>query len=327
MDIKCRVLYNSLRINWLLDPDMDVEPWQVENYRTLPLEDIFLRLSLQQIDLKRFTFLALAEAYENPEDLAQHLLTSHDADIKAQHQVYLLVFELWRRLLPEKPTWSIFCDELDYQIEQYDHNEAQSPEAIQDALSNLKVVLDENVDEGADPKEVFETVCAGCASDIESFLSDYIAEQIDEKNFSYAAELLDSFEEYVQDTKWFEFFHLRLSADSDLENAGELLKKVLIESSKSQDLEFNLDLLAFLVQGGDQKVFVHLVKQTMLLIETEEDFQDLVQICIDFYHLLDNEQIEKKILGILRKRPSPSPDKMVSQQDPDFKEILKAMVF
>ena len=58
-------------------------------------------------------------------------------------------------------------------------------------------------------------------------------------------------------------------------------------------------MLAFLVQGGDEKIFIGVVRQTIPLLQSEEDFQDLLTICADFYHLLDHEMIEKKIQNIL----------------------------
>lgn len=326
MDLERRALYNSLRMNWLLDPDMAVEPWQVDDYRNMPLENIFSRLKLQDIELDRTSFIALSEEYDSPEQLTEHLLTDPDSDERTQDQVYLLVFELWRRLLPEKPTLTIFCDELDHQVQLYDAGHSQNAEAIQDAIANLKMVLDENVDQGGDPMDVFEKVCSGCANDIESFLYDFIAEQIDEKNTSYAAELLDAFEDYVSDLKWFEFLRVRQLSTTDPEGANELLRKVIKESSAEPDLEFNLELLAFLVQGGDEKVFIGLVRQTIPLLQSEEDFQDLLTICADFYHLLDHELVEQKIQDILKKRSRIPFEKTIDLKDPDFMELFKAMV-
>ncbi len=45
MQIQRRVLYNSLRQNWLLDPELDVADWQVEDYRTLETEELFDRIA------------------------------------------------------------------------------------------------------------------------------------------------------------------------------------------------------------------------------------------------------------------------------------------
>ena len=92
------------------------------------------------------------------------------------------------------------------------------------------------------------------------------------------------------------------------------------------DLEFNLELLAFLVQGGDEKVFIGLVRQTIPLLQSEEDFQDLLTICADFYHLLDHELVEQKIQDILKKRSRIPFEKTIDLKDPDFMELFKAMV-
>jgi hypothetical protein len=325
MNIERRALYNSLRMNWMIDPSLPVEPWQVEDYRSMPLEAIFERLQLQEIGLDRISFLALSEEYESPEDLTEHLLLSPDADQRSHDQIYLLVFELWRRLIPEKPTLSVFCDELDYQIQQYDIGQIKDLEAIQDALANLKVVLDENVDQGGEPSEVFDKICAECANDIENFLYDFIGEQIDEKNASYAAELLDAFEDYINDVKWFEFLRLRQLSLVDPEGAVQLLRKIILENSKNSDLVFSLEILSFLIQGGDEKIFTSLLKQTIPLLESEEDFQDLLTICADFYHFLDLDPIEKKIQKILENRSKIPHEKQIDVNDPDITELFKSM--
>lgn len=326
MNAERRALYNSLRMNWMLDPNMAVEPWQVEDYRNMPLEAIFERLRLQEIDIDRISFLALAEEYDNPEELTEHLLISPDADQRTQDQIYLLVFELWRRLVPEKPTMTIFCDELDYQIQQYDHGKIKDLEVIQDALANLKVVLDENVDQGGDPVEVFNQICSECANDVENFLYDFIGEQIDNKNISYAAELLDAFEDYINDEKWFDFLRMRQLSLTDLEGAAHLLRKIIQENMQNPDLIFSLEILSYLIQGGDEKVFVNLVKQTIPLLESEEDFQDILTICCDFYHFLDLEQVEKDIQQILKKRSQIPPDRRMDHKDPDITALLKFVV-
>lgn len=325
MSTERKALYNSLRMNWIMNPNMPVEPWQVEDYRNISLDEIFDRLKLQEIELDKINFLALADEYDTPESLLDHLLEEEDLDQRSHDQIYLLIFELWRRLVPEKPTLTIFCDELDYQIQQYDHGEAKDLEAIQDALANLKVVLDENVDQGGEPGEVFEQICSGCANDIESFLYDYISEQIDEHNYSYSSDLLDAFEDYVQDIKWFEFLRLRQVSATDPEGANNLLRGVLLDNAKHPDLVYSLEILSFLVQGGDEKVFTTLLKQTVSLLETEEDFQDLLAICIDFYHLLDLDSVENQIQQIAKSCSKIPLERQIERDDPRFAQLFKAI--
>jgi|694.fasta_scaffold05433_2 hypothetical protein len=320
-----RALYNSLRMNWLLDTNLSVEPWQVEDYRTLSQEEIFARLNLHDLSLDKTSFLALSDQFDNPEDLTGHLLVDRDDDAVTQDQVYLLVFELWRRLLPEKPCISIFCDELDHQIFMYDSGRIENTESIQDAIANLAVVLDENADQGNEPEVVFETICAGCANDLESFLYDFISEQIEEGNHTYATELLDDFSDYVQDVKWFEFLRAKLVGAHDEEGANQLVHEMIHDVTSEPDFEYYIEVLAYMVQAGQEADFLYLVRKTVPLLECEEDFQDLLTICADFYHRLDQEGVEAAIQAILQKRAKNSFETVIDFKDPDIAELFKVM--
>ena len=50
----------------------------------------------------------------------------------------------------------------------------------------FKHILDENVDEGVPPEQALQLISTYCANDIETFLYDFISEQIDEDNETYA---------------------------------------------------------------------------------------------------------------------------------------------
>jgi hypothetical protein len=182
--IERRALYNLLRMNWLNEPTLSVESWQVEDYRSLPLPDLFERLKQFNIQLDRVSFIAYADECDSPEDLTEHLIGDRNLPTAQEDQVYLLIFELWRRLMSEKPSLSILCNELDHQIFLYDRHELDNPLALQDALTHFIEILDENVDEGIPPEQAFKLISPYFANDMETFLYDFIAEQIDEGNES-----------------------------------------------------------------------------------------------------------------------------------------------
>lgn len=323
MELEKRALYNLLRMNWLNDPTIDVEPWQVEDYRTLPFDVIFRYLSSFDIDLDKASFLAYGDNAETPEELTA--LLAEDANLEAQEfdQVYLLVFELWRRLLPERMSLALFCDELDHQIYLYDNGNSNAAETIPDVISNLKMIMDENLDEGLKPYEIFQSVSASCAHDLESFLYDYIAEQIDNDNIGYASELCESFQEYLKGDKWFDLLSVRVLAYTDPEAADEALKKVVAKAAKDNDLVFNLELLSIIVQGGKEEDFVKIVKTSIPLIATEEDFQDLLYLCGDYYRCLDRDEEEQTIMAILDKRKEHPLDSSIAPQDLDALSLRK----
>lgn len=323
MQIERRALYNSLRLNWLQDPALPVEQWQVLDYRALSLEELFEGLKKEGVQLNKASFLALAENADTPEMLTDDLLADSDLDMPAQDRIYLHIFELWRKLIPEKLSLSIFCDELDHEIYRYDQGDPASVELIQDAIANLEVILDENTDEGADPVDVFETVSAGCANDIESFLYDFITEQIDFGNLSYASELLDGFAEYVKDLRWFDFLKARVLMNSDPAGANELIRQLILETEAEPDLELNLEILSFMVQGGERDLFVKLVQLTLPCIQNEEDFQDLMTICADYFRCLDHDSEEQAIQALLAQRAEKSPQDALKPKDPHIAELLK----
>lgn len=325
MDISRRAFYNSLRQSWVKEPRADIEAWQVEDYRSMPLDQLFERLEDLGIFLNKASFVADADSTDSPEDLADTLAVSLGAEETLCDQVYLVVFELWRRFLPEKPTLSLLCDELDHQIQLYDRGESESTDGMQDVLANLQVILDENVDAGTDPIEAFIYIKEGCANDLEAFLYDYIAEQIDSGNELYAEELLDGFKNYIEDEKWFAFLRARLLASVDPEDGAAIIKKLFSNKKNLSDLKFNLEVLSFLVTYGDRDTFESLVKKTAEMLETEEDFQFLVAICADFYHRIDRDQIEKALQGILDKRTHADPDRPFDRSDVHFSELLKIL--
>lgn len=322
MDIERRALYNLLRMNWLRNSSISVQPWQVADYRSMPIDTLFNQLAENDLPFDRVSFQALADEFDTPEELVDHLIADMDVDTATQDKIYLLIFELWRRFIPEKLCLSIFCDELDHQIDLFDRDQLTNIEELQDVLANWAIVLDENTDHGEDPREVFESLSARCANDLESFLYDFIAEQIDNQDDLYATELLDDFYEYVRDIKWFDFLKIRLIAASDMVKANTLIRKLMLDIEKP-DPEFNLEILAFLVQGGDHDLFVSLVKKTLSTITVEEEFQELLSLCADYLHRLDWEDKESAIQEILKQRIQVPLEKAHNPNGTQVADLLK----
>ncbi len=301
MQNNCKALYNSLRLNWLLDNSGSFDTWQVEDYRKLTLEEITARLQQFDIQLSKESFLSLTENYDTPEEFSEDLFADFNATQSEEDQIFLLIFELWRRLLPYKPSISIFCDELDYHIHLFDQNE-QEDLVLQDLIANLKEILDENVDDGTDPVEAFLTLAECCANDLPSFLYDYISLEIDSDNFSYANDLIDNFYDYQPDKKWFDFLKVKISAPLDTELANQQLSEIIEETHQDEELDFNLEVLEFLSQFGSSSLFRTALAHTLPLVETEEDFQVTLTLIIRYFHFIDSSAEEQRIDKILKSR-------------------------
>ncbi len=320
MKFHTKALYNLLRLNSLDDPSISVEEWQIKDLRTLSLDELFLQLNNLNIPLDKHAFIQYANSCESPEGMTDVILAEIE-EPSLYDKVYLLVFEIWRRLVPEKQTLSIFCDELDNRIYQYDQGILDNDEIIQDSLANLMEILDENADLGVEPKEIFNSLTEYCAHDLEGFLYDYICEQIDAGYFLYAAELIDGFYPYLSDLKWFDFLKAKVAADEDISDANEIVKKLVKELKKNNDLDLQLEILRFMVQVGDRAIFVKLAKLTLEILKTEEDFVELMKIVADYYRRLDQDDMEKSIQRIMNLRQNRKPIEKINSEDPDIKKF------
>jgi len=318
-----RALYNSLRMGWLIDRNQAVESWQVDDYRLLTPTDLFARLALLDVHIDKNTFVNLSDDFESPEELTDSIANDHQLEGKVSDQLYLLLFELWRRFVPEKMSLSLFCDELDHQIFLYDTAPSQdNHEALEYVINNLQILLDENVDAGGKPHEVFARVCEGCANHVENYLYDYTAEQIDGDNIPYAAELLDGFEKYVTDKKWFSLLRARVLGQTEGQEADILIKKLLKDSKTAPELDFLFEVLEFLVQGGNPALFIEAVKLALHHVKQEEDLQEILNYSIDYFHCLDREEKEAQVLRILEARKKYSLEALVKPSDPAIAQLL-----
>lgn len=323
--VERKALYNLLRMHWLNDPEISVEPWQIEDYREQPLNVLFTRLQNYSIFLDPTSFKAYAEQCDSPEDFSDYLIADRKLNPGAQDQIFLLIFELWRRLLNEKPCFSVFCDEFDFLIYKYDCAQLDSPKAIQDAIAEFLKILNENIDAGIEPKEALKRISEYCANDFETFLYDYISEQIELDHQSYAHELLDGFLPFFGENKWFSLLRAKYAGQTNEKIANKLLTYVVENHVEEGDLEFNLELLSLLFLIGSPHLFRTLVKKSLPLLKTEENFQDLLHICIDYFQCMDEEKTEKQLQIILQKRVSISPSTPFNTNDENVKcffEIL-----
>lgn len=321
MELGGRALYNLLRISWLEDRKIKVKPWQIEDYRSLSTEVLFARLSDLGIVLDESSFSAYAEDCDSPEDLVECLWVDED-DLDKQDASYLLLFELWRRLLPQKQSLSIFCDELDHLIELYDQGQLEDEEALQEDLEDLEDILDEAADLSGSPDKVFEDLSQFCAHDLQGFLYDYISDQIETANDTYASELLNAFYEFLPEKKWFDLLKAWLFARTDVEELNRVAGRLLDELLDEPDLELLLEIAKFLVHRGDVRLFMQAVRHALTLLKTEEQLQKLLHLTAEYYRCLDKDEEEKFIHQLIQKRAQHDLEMPLDPSDAALQHIL-----
>lgn len=298
--LQTKALYNLLRLNAAEGETVSAESWALENLRDLSQEELFSRLQKEDVALDPHAFLQFAEQCETPEELADLILPDQLSDDE-RDPLYLLIFELWRRLLPEKQSLSIFCDELDHRIALYDQHEEEADELIQEGLANLLEVLDENADTGAEPEAVFTAICDYCATDLETFLFDYIANLLDSGNSLYASELIEGFSPYVVEPLWFDFLRVRLLAFTDIGDA-EVAMHRLLESDL--DLLLLTEMIRFLSKREDSELFSLCIEKILPLLKTQEEFVEVLNATADHYRDIDSD-LFGSIQSLIKKQQAP----------------------
>ncbi|HPE84603.1 MAG TPA: hypothetical protein PLO43_00285, partial [Chlamydiales bacterium] len=217
-------------------------------------------------------------------------------------QVYLIVFELWRRFCAKKQTLSIFCDELDHLIDLYDSNDIANLESIVDQLLELGKILDAQIDEGVPAEEVYDYVTSFIAHDLESFLYDFILDQINRDQAMSASEILDAFYPYVEDKRWLDLLLARILFETDVEESKIMIDRLFEALQEEPDVDLGLEMLRMLIIFDDKSAFQSLLDKVSSWIQSEEDFQHLLAIVRDYFCALDLEKEEKVLSDMLEKR-------------------------
>lgn len=310
MRMQVKALCNLLRRQ---GGSVHAEPWQVEDYRALSIEELLQRLGSWGVALTQESFLLQAEPLDTPEELANVVCSEEES----KEPVYLLLFELWRRLLPEKESISIFCDALDDLIGKFEKNPQAYASALQKKIDDLHMILEESHDAGGSPHDIFAAVASYSSYDLEMFLHDYIADQIDAGHAVNAADMIDDFYPYINDPIWLDLLRARLLAVKDPHEANLLFKTILDAAEEYPDLDLLLEMASFLIHHGDPHLFHETIQKAFQLLRTEEDFQELIAIMADYYGTLDMAKEEKALQSLFAKRAKQPLAQNLNKEDPD----------
>ncbi len=308
-----KAYFNWVRLKWEHSPSFPIEPWQVEDYRELSIENLFERLSRLGLTLTEENFLMMAEAYQSPEEFTHYLWSKKENEMP----IYLLLFELWRRLLPEKESLSVFCDELDNRIRFY-LKDPSHDHGLSNALQRLQEILEESVDLGENNRAVFVSLSRHVAHDLEGFLFDFISDQIDIRNDLEAAEWIRAFYPYVLDVFCFDFLNARLLTLVDPHEGNLTFIKLMDRLKAAPDLDLILEITAFLIHHGDPHLFQKAARLCLDHVKNEEDFQELLAIVADYCHFVEKDKIEEQIQAVFSKRLAHSAKADLKASDADI---------
>ncbi len=318
MEITTKALYNALRLHAIDEPQAEIDSWKTQDLRLSDISALFDQLKKKGICVDRQTFIAYANEYDTPEELVEAIIPEELDESEDRDYVYLIVFELWRRFVPEKQSISLITDELDYQIYLYDNEALESFEPLDDAIACLYEVLEENADLGVAPKDAFAAILEYSAHDIFTFLYDYISELIELEQYVYAQDLVERFFPFIEDKKWFEFLHAQLIAVKEPKACLADIKKIAQENQKDSDIQLFLDMLAFLCKFHSKELFCQIAKDVLKQDLDEDDLQEFLFLSKEFFSVHTMQEHELKVEEI-------EAQSNVVQDKAEQKNALKAL--
>jgi hypothetical protein len=263
MHFNGRGFYNTL----LFSSSGEKEKWQTEDYQKLSLDQLFNLLKDVGIPLDLDLFKQYASNADSPEDLTD-ILCPEEEGHKDYEKSYLVLFELWRRVVPEKETLSIFCDKLDHLIHAYDEGQPVADELVK-ALNDLLKIFEDLGASGLSQKETYELFSSYLAQDLETFIYDFLCDLIEAGEKSLAFELVFGFYAFLHDKPALDLLKATINLLENPEDSESVFFNIMEKIFEKKRYNLVLDAIYFTHDAGFIKIAKKLAQD--LLKETKGD--------------------------------------------------------
>jgi len=272
MEFNGRGFYNTLKFS----ATKETSDWQTENLSKLEEDVLFERLKKLGLSLDRQTLVHFIQQTESPEELAD-VLTEEESG-KNYEMVYLVIFELWKRLASNKESLSIFCDRLDHYMYAYDEGNDCS-EDLTRALTDLQKIFESLNAQGLSYKDCYETISSYMAQDLESFVYDFISDLIASGENTKAFDLLFGLYDFLHDKLKFDMLKASLNILENPEETESVFDNVVEKLFEKKMYGSIVDAIYFAHEAGLIKKSVKLSQ--LLLQKTSGDEKLEIQSLLD----------------------------------------------
>ena len=244
MEFNGRGFYNTL----LFSSSEVKQKWQIEDYSIPSTSQLLERLKKLGIHLDNASLKGYMDNAESPEDLTD-ILCPEDEGHPDYEKAYLLIFELWKRLLPDKETLSIFCDKLDHLIHAYDSGEPVADEVVK-ALNDLLKLLESYNSSGLSQKESYETFSSYLAQDLEVFIYDFLCDLMEAGEKTLAFELIFGFYDFLHDKPALDLLKATINLIENPEDSESMFYNILEKIFDKKRHNLVLDAIYFTFESG-----------------------------------------------------------------------------
>lgn len=279
--LETKALYNTLAMLHQNEQVPKGDLWKVQDMRTCSLEALFGELRRLRVNFDQKQFYHWAAACETPEELLELVLGEEEEKSEQADHIYLILFELWRRLAPEKRSLSIIADDIDHCIDAFDREEEVEDAQVESLLSEWGRLLDSLRDTGLTEDQALRTIEPFFAHDVPDFVIDYLLEVTGRQEASFTSLLLEKMRSHcMRESLWLKFIELKLSLhEEDLidvrKKLGELASSVL--TSRECDVELTLALCDIAFELKKDELLVRLLEKLLPCLEEDDDFEAVLE--------------------------------------------------
>lgn len=318
--LQLKAYYNYLRLKASLDPKSreQLVDWQIEDLELRSNEELFEKLRAHGLFLDEHAFLDLSESCDTPEEMAATLAVEKSE--AAGDQIFLILFELWSRLLPERESLSLFADHLERLMLAYARGEGGARPALQDKFVELEKILDQYVDEGMTKREALIWIQSFVSIELDEFLYSFILDEIESHDLEEASDQLEGVARYFDFDPWFSFLKAMTRIAKEPEVGYRHLEQLIDGLDFGLHIDLGLEMLQFLATTHNPILFGQLLDKVADQLKTEEDFQELAATCIDYLQELGLDKGIEELQKLLTGR-SYDPKAALAKYDPALKEL------
>ena len=264
MEFHGRGFYNTL----LFSSSEQAQKWQIEDYSALSLQKLFQKLKEQNILSDEATLKEYMNSAESPEDLTD-ILSPFDEGTEPFEKSYLVIFELWKRFMPQKESLSIFCDKLDHLIHGYDQGEAVADELVK-ALNDLTKIFEDLCASGLSQKETYELFSSYLAQDLETFIYDFLCDLIEAGEKTLAFDFLFGFYDFLHDKPALDLLKSTINLIENPEDSEAVFFNTIEKTFEKKRHNLILDAIYFTFDAGFIQISKTIAQSLLSKIKGDE---------------------------------------------------------
>lgn len=311
-----RAYYNLLWLENLRGKRLSNPHWEVMDYRALSLQELFDELKKNDIYLDEESFCDLCQDLDAPEDIPGALSLEEEQARKG----YLCGFELWRRLLPERESISLFCDELDRTIASYEKDKDNSK--LFELLENMVEILDRNSSQVENPQIIFKRLCLYVAHDLENVIYTFVNSRLSENQDDPALDLCDHFLPYVKEKRALLFLKLKSMSDVFSQERDKLMEYLISSLQDQPNFSLSLALLFYFIEQNQQEFFKEHFSLLVAHIEDEPSLVSLLDVLIAYHQHFGYKKRQEEAKGFLDKKVKRSKGQITKTEKSELLSLL-----